>query len=114
MSRRKGKRIGKSVLGKTSAKYREAPTPEELEEIREQLREQKEEEKAEKLKGKEALKETMPEIPGEPNHKPKLIGLNDIDKALKKEGVEIEAKEVKDKRLKKKRKVRVDIKEIKG
>lgn len=115
MNGKKGKKIGSSVLGKKPSTHIRPPTLEELEEAKEHLREQREEERARKLEQKEEKK-----LPGsvpsetEPEHKPELIGLKQIDEALKKEGIDVEVKELPDKRLKRKKKTRIDVKEIEG
>ena len=109
---KKMKKIGKSVLGTKPARYRR-PTPEEMEELKEQLRQQREQEKAQKLEeeGKKLPKTGVPgEIVEPPEHKPKPISLSEIDEAIEREKrerekAEVEIKEVPDRRLKKKKKL---------
>lgn len=121
MSRKRGKKIGKSILGQKSGTLKlRAPTPEEIDEIKKELEEeQRAEEKDAELE--ESGEKMLPKIPTptdkEPEHGSKLpVSPKDIEQAIKQEEKlkekEIKAKELRDKRLKKGKKVRVDIKEI--
>ena len=113
---RKGKKIGHSIIGRKSGGLKlRPPTPEEIDEIKKELEAEKR--AGEKDKELEESGETkLPKLPMpsgtiEPKHNQKLpTSLADVDKAMKREGIEV--KEVPDKRLKKKKKTRIDIKEI--
>lgn len=116
----KGKKIGKSIIGKKrSSAYIKPPTLEELNELKEQMREEKEEQEAErKDKQLEKTGETkLPKLPffgdkSEKQYGTKLpISPEEVQRAIKRDK-EIEVMELKDKRLKKKKKTRIDIEEI--
>jgi hypothetical protein len=116
----KGKKIGKSVIGKKrSSAHIKPPTLEELNELKEQMREEKEEQEAER-KDRQLEKSGATRLPNLPfvsdktekQYGTKLpVSPEEVQRAIKRDK-EIEASEVKDKRLKKKKKTRIDIKEV--
>ena len=104
-----GKKIGKSVLG--TKPRQQKPSKKELEAWEETQKELAEQRKAERKEQEEEVKIPKPSIPGEKpaEEKRPLFGTRILPPL---EG-DVEVTEVPDKRLKTKKKTRIDIKEVK-